>query len=182
MMASGHGVQDLELARKAFHKYLRDHGIKYTQPRRHILDTVLTMREHFEAEQVLYLLRQRGLRVAKATVYRTLPLLVSCGILKQVRFDTKQAHYERSFGEGAHDHMVCTRCGRIIEFAADEVTELRNRIAREHHFHVVSHRLQLSGLCWECSIDCPVAKLALTPVFESKRKPSGAKRKRKSRR
>jgi Fur family ferric uptake transcriptional regulator len=143
--------------RETFRQYLRDHGIKCTSARRKILDVVLDMYEHFEAEQVLYALRQRDLNVGKATVYRTLPLLVDCGILRQVRFDVKLAHYELAFGEQPHDHMVCRRCGRIVEFSSDELVELRNRIARQHHFHVVNHRLQLSGLCWDCSITCPAA-------------------------
>ena len=103
------------------------------------------------------MLTERNHRVGKATVYRTLPLLVDCGILKQVRFDVKQAHYEHAFGAGPHDHMVCRRCGRIIEFRSDEVEELRARIARRERFHVVSHRFQISGLCWECAVACPVA-------------------------
>lgn len=146
--------------RDAFRSYLRSRGIKDTSARRKILDAVLALDEHFEAEQVLYHLRERGEKVGKATVYRTLPVLVECGILKQVRFDVKQAHYEHAFGEGPHDHMVCRRCGRIVEFGSEEVVELRNRIARRHHFHVISHRLQLSGLCWECSTACPVATMA----------------------
>ncbi len=61
-------------------KYSKRRGIKYTGARRKILDAVLQMEDHFEAEQVLYLLREQGLKVSKATVYRTLPLHVDCGI------------------------------------------------------------------------------------------------------
>jgi Fur family ferric uptake transcriptional regulator len=150
-------------ARAAFAQYLRDRGIRNTAARREILDAVLHLNDHFEAEQVLYALREKGSKVGKATLYRTLPLLVDCGILKQVRFDVKQAYYEHVFGEDPHDHMVCRRCGRIIEFDAEEVLELRKRIAQRHHFHVTGHRFQLSGLCWECSIVCPVAKVELPP-------------------
>jgi Fur family ferric uptake transcriptional regulator len=156
-MTSLHHVHNPDELRQAFRRYLKDRGIKYTSARQKILDAALELREHFEAEQVLYLLRERGLKVGKATVYRTLPLLVDCGILKQVRFDVKQAHYEYAFGEAPHDHMVCRRCGRIVEFGSDEVLELRSRIAQRHHFHVTSHRFQLSGLCWECSVKCPIA-------------------------
>ena len=155
-------TRDHDDVRAAFETYLHEHRIKYTSARRRVLDAVLTIQGHFEAEQVLYLLRERGFKVSKATVYRTLPLLIECGILKQVRFDVKQAHYELAFGEAPHDHMVCRRCGRIIEFASDEVIELRTRIAQRHHFHAISHRLQLSGLCWECSIKCPVAAAPMT--------------------
>ena len=154
---------DPEQLRAAFVKHLKDHGIKNTRSRQTILEAVLHLDEHFEAEQLVYLLREQGHRVSKATVYRTLPILVACGILKQVRFDVKQAHYELAFGEAPHDHMVCRRCGRIVEFAADEVVELRARIARRHHFHAISHRFQLSGLCWECSVKCPVATIPQPP-------------------
>ncbi|HEY3245108.1 MAG TPA: transcriptional repressor [Phycisphaerae bacterium] len=150
--------EEIADARAHYQRYLVSHGIKFTQPRRRILDAVLAMDGHFEAEQLLYELRQRGFRVGKATIYRTLPLLVDCGLLKQVRFDVKQAHYEHAFGEDAHDHMVCRRCGRIIEFAADEVVELRKRLASRYQFHPIAHRFQISGLCWQCATACPAAK------------------------
>lgn len=155
-MAKLQHVHTDEEIRDAFRQYLKDHGIKFTSARAKILDAVIDLEGHFEADQVLYLLTERRHKVGKATVYRTIPLLVDCGILKQVRFDVKQAHYEHAFGEEPHDHMVCRRCGRIVEFASYEVEELRARIGRRYHFHVVSHRLQLSGLCWDCSIQCPV--------------------------
>jgi Fur family transcriptional regulator, ferric uptake regulator len=155
-------------AHKVFTEYLRQQGIKNTQARRKVLETVLKLPGHFEAEQVLYHLRERGEKVGKATVYRTLPLLVDCGILAQVRFDARRAHYKFALGEDPHDHMVCRRCGRIIEFASQELVQLRTRIAQRHRFHVISHRLQLSGLCWECSVSCPVAT---TPLPEPQQRP-----------
>lgn len=148
---------DTDRVREAFKRYLRGRGEKCTAARLHVLEAALQLQDHFDAEQVLYLLKETGLHVGKATVYRTLPLLVDCGVLKQVRFDVKQAHYELAFGEDPHDHMVCRRCGRIVEFGSDEVVELRARLARRCHFHAISHRFQISGLCWECSTACPVA-------------------------
>lgn len=150
-----------EALRDALRRYVRSRGINYTRARQHILDGVLDLNGHFEAEQVLYLLRERGLKVGKATVYRTLPLLVDCGILKQVRFDARRAHYEHAFGEDPHDHMLCRRCGRIIEFASADVRTLCANLARRHHFHVINHRFQILGLCWECSTACPVATMPL---------------------
>jgi len=143
-------INDPDEVRAAFKEYLREGGIKYTTARRVILDAVLEMRDHFEAEQVVYLLKDRGNNVGKATVYRTLPLLVDCGILKQVRFDVKQAYYEHEFGQKPHDHMVCHACGRIVEFDSDELIALRDRIGRRHHFRVTNHRVQLIGVCSEC--------------------------------
>lgn len=150
--------------REAFRAFLVGRGIRCTPARSRILDAVIELDDHFEADQLLRALTDKGLRVGKATVYRTLPLLVECGILKQVRFDDKQAHYEHAFGAGPHDHMVCRRCGRIVEFAADEVLHLRSQIAERHHFHPISHRFQISGLCWQCSIVCPVATTPRVPA------------------
>jgi Fur family transcriptional regulator, ferric uptake regulator len=157
----------LDAASEAFQRYLKRHGIKFTEPRRRILEAVIDLDEHFEAEQVLFALRERGQRVAKATIYRTLPLLVDCGVLKQIRFDVKQAHYEFCYGEDAHDHMVCRRCGRIVEFASDDVIALREKLAAKHRFHGISHRFQISGLCWECANACP-AVLSLQSETDAK--------------
>ncbi len=153
--------QRLDEWRDAFKTYLKGHGINFTRARDRILEAVLELNEHFEAEQVLHVLKQHGWNVGKATVYRTLPLLVDCGILKQVRFEATRAHYEHCYGEHPHDHIVCRRCGRIVEFASDEVADMGRRIAKRHHFHMIGHRFQLSGLCWECSIACPVATTSI---------------------
>jgi len=142
--------------RDAFRTYLRQRAVKFTAARQKILEAALELREHFEAEQVLYLLRERGEKVGKATVYRTLPLLVGAGILREARFDVKHTHYEHAFGEKPHDHMVCRGCGRIIEFASDGVRSLRTRIARRHGFHDLGHRFQISGMCSECFAASPM--------------------------
>jgi Fur family ferric uptake transcriptional regulator len=133
-----------------FSEYLRDRGVKFTAARRRILEAALDLGEYFEAEQVLYLLRERGQKVGKATVYRTLPLLVGAGILRPVRFDVKQTHYERADGQTSGDHLVCKRCGRVVRFASEEVSALRDRIAKRQQFQVLGHRFQIAGLCREC--------------------------------
>lgn len=149
--------RDIAAAKQVFLRYLRSHLIKDTTARRSILDTVLQLSGHFEAERVVTRLREAGARTGKATVYRTLPLLVDCGILKQVRLDGVRTLFEYSLGENPHDHMVCRRCARIIEFASDDVLKLRDLIARRHRFHVTGHRLQLSGLCESCASTCPLS-------------------------
>jgi Fur family ferric uptake transcriptional regulator len=145
------------VAESRLEDYLKSRSIRQTQARRAVLQAVLDISEHFEAEQLFYFLRQNGESVGKATVYRTLPLLVDCGILKQVRLEESRAHYELAVGEDPHDHMVCRRCGRIVEFSSKEIESLRKRIAEEKRFHAIGHRFQISGLCWECTNSCPAA-------------------------
>ncbi|HOB76301.1 MAG TPA: transcriptional repressor [Phycisphaerae bacterium] len=141
---------EIRTAETIFREYLRDHGLKYTPERATLLQEVLSNPEHFEAEQLLISLRQAGKRVAKATIYRTLPLLVDCGIINQVQFGDTMARYEQNFGRPAHDHMVCRRCRRIVEFDSSEVLRLRDEISRRHHFEPTSHRFQISGVCAQC--------------------------------
>jgi Fur family ferric uptake transcriptional regulator len=130
--------------------HLRTRGLKYTRERRAILRAVMENEEHFEAEELLLNMRQRGVRVAKATIYRTLPLLVEAGIVREVIYGEKHAHYEHTFGHTPHDHMVCQRCGCIIEFDSEEVRDLMVCISRREGFEPVSHRFQIAGLCRRC--------------------------------
>ena len=142
-------------AEAMFVRYLRSRHIKYTKPRRAILWAALRQKVHFDAEQLLALLHQSGERVAKATIYRTLPLLVDCGILKQVRLSDDQLHYEHNLEAAPHDHMVCRRCGRIIEFESGRVEQLREQIASENDFRAVDHRFGITGYCQRCADSAP---------------------------
>lgn len=149
---------EIRTAESIFREYLRDHGLKYTPERATLLREVLGNPEHFEAEQLLISLRQSGKRVAKATIYRTLPLLVDCGIIQQVQFGDAMARYEHMFGQPAHDHMVCRLCRRIVEFDSSEVLRLREELARRYRFEPVSHRFQITGVCAQCrGLDLPPA-------------------------
>ena len=148
--------EQIATAENIFREYLRDRGLKYTDERRTMLQCVMRNDEHFEAEQLLLTMRQAGVRVGKATIYRTLKLLVACGIVKEVHFSNKQVHYEHTYGQDPHDHMVCRRCGRIIEFDAHDVLRLRTAIAAGQRFHALSHRFQITGLCETCVKACPI--------------------------
>jgi len=150
-------------AEAVFREFLRQRRLKYTPERAEMVRAVMRHNEHFEAEQLLRVLRQAGVRVGKATVYRTLKLLVLAGIVKEVQFSAKQTHYEHTYGQGPHDHMVCRRCRRIIEFDAADVLKLRGQIASKRGFHAVAHRFQIIGLCETCVKNCPVGAVGSGP-------------------
>jgi Fur family transcriptional regulator, ferric uptake regulator len=156
-MARPVSQQIVDTAEGVFREYLRERRLKYTAERRLLLGAVMRNNEHFEAEQLLLDMRQAARHVGKATVYRTLKLLVDCGIVREVHFSNKQVHYEHAYGQDAHDHMVCTRCGRIIEFEASDVVRLRSALSARHAFHAMSHRFQIRGLCEACLKSYPAA-------------------------
>jgi len=150
--------EDIVTAESVFREFLRDRGQKYTGERKVMLRTVMSVHEHFDVERILVELGQAGHRVGRATVYRTLRLLENCGIIKEVSFGQKQTYYEHIHGHAAHDHMVCRRCGRILEFDNAAVVELRKLLARQVQFHDLSHRFQVLGLCRACWQSCPATR------------------------
>jgi Fur family ferric uptake transcriptional regulator len=138
-------------AEVAFQSFLRTKGLKLTRSRREILLAVMTQSNHFQAEELLLEMRQGGRQVAKATIYRTLPLLAEAGIIKRVRLGPDMIHYEHCYGEPPHDHLICENCGEVTEFESSEVIRLLEGIARRHSFEPLSHRVQIVGMCRRCT-------------------------------
>lgn len=140
---------------RVFREYLGGEGLRLTSERITILREVFSRHDHFEAEDIVMGLRGRGTRVSRASVYRTLPLLVECGLLRCVHLGEKHGHYEHTYGHEHHDHMICSRCGRTIEFKDDEIERLQDRVCAAHAFAPDGHRLEISGVCAECAGGSP---------------------------
>lgn len=126
-----------------FRRFLKSRDLKYTQERADVLDAIIARDGSFEAEELLLDLRARGHDVSKATVYRTIRLLLDAGIITQSLFDAKQSHYELIYGREPRDCMVCMKTGRRVEFTNRELIALRDRICRELGWHAVGHRFQI---------------------------------------
>jgi Fur family ferric uptake transcriptional regulator len=129
-----------------FRRFLRSRDLKYTQERADVLDAIIARDGAFEAEELLLDLRQRGHDVSKATVYRTIRLLLDAGIITQSLFDAKQSHYELLYGREPRDCMVCMKTGRRIEFTSRELVEVRDRICRELGWQPIGHRFQVFAI------------------------------------
>ena len=134
-----------------FREYLTEAGLRCTSERRLILEEVFRRHDHFEAEDIVLGLRGTGVRVSRASVYRTLPLLVESGLLRQVHSDEKHGHYEHIFGHDHHDHLICARCGNTIEFKDEGIEKLQDRVCARHGFTPANHRLEIHGICAACS-------------------------------
>ena len=133
-----------------FKEYLDSKKLKFTAERQAILDRVFANYKHFEADELLVDLRQNKLKISKATIYRTLSLLVKCGLLREVIFGERHTHYEPVYGHEHHDHMVCNDCGMIIEFVENRIERLQDEVCKKNNFEPESHRLQIQGLCAVC--------------------------------
>lgn len=135
---------------RALRDYLKSQGLRFTRERQLILDEILRQRGHFDPEWLYIELRKKGLKTSKASVYRTLPLLVQSGLIKQVEKTDKHAHYELVFGHGHHDHMLCLSCGRVIEFYSKALERLQESLCKREDFESASHTLEIMGYCREC--------------------------------
>ena len=112
------------------------------------------MGRHFHPYHLRDTLAAHGHTMSLTTVYRTLSLLVQAGIVRTVTppdaTDTQGVWYEHTWRREHHDHLVCVRCGRVVEFTYPAIEVLQEAVAREHGFTLEGHRLELAGLCPEC--------------------------------
>ena len=137
-------------AEKLFSEFLESKDLKLTSQRRTILKQAIQAPGHFSADQLLSLSKKADSTISKATVYRTLALLKESKILEEQDFGEGHKLYERAQGRRHHDHFVCIRCGKIIEFENDQIEHLQDSEAEKHRFNVVYHSLKLFGFCDRC--------------------------------
>ena len=134
-----------------FEQALRERGLKSTAQRDDIAKVFFAADRHFSVEELHAAVKKVNPRVGYATVYRTLKLLKECGFADERHFDDGQARYEPTAGEAQHhDHVICERCGKIVEFNSEELEQLQDRIARFLGFVVSRHRMELYGICSDC--------------------------------
>ncbi len=135
---------------KIFRSFLGERGLKLTKERTAILREVFSFHGHFEPEHLYFRMRDGGSKASRASVYRTLNLLVESGLVKKVTRTEKGNVYEHTFGHRHHDHMVCESCGKIIEFYSEKLENLQNEICARNGFCGVNHILEIRGHCGQC--------------------------------
>ena len=134
-----------------FNEFLRKKGLKNTSQRMTILETFLKSKSHYSTEDLYLKLRKDHPRIGYATVHRTLKLFAESGIAVELNFGDGQTRFEPLDAQEHHDHLVCTRCGSIIEFEEPRIERLQEEIATKYNFKIKSHRHELYGLCSACS-------------------------------
>lgn len=133
----------------AFLHYLGEHHHRVTGGRFRVFEGALQEPGHFDADGLYLKLRARGEKVSRATVYRTLDLLVEAGFLSKMLTET-QAMYELIRGRSHHDHLVCTACGGTLEVFSEALEKAQEELCVQHGFLASSHTLRVEGLCAEC--------------------------------
>ncbi len=130
--------------------YLAQRGLKHSRQRERIAEVFFGLGGHVSVDELLVHARREDRRVSLATVYRTMKLLAESGLATAREFGDGQTRYEVAAGRAHHDHLICTRCGDIVEFANEQIESLQEAVARRHGFEVERHRLELYGRCARC--------------------------------
>jgi Fur family ferric uptake transcriptional regulator len=146
---------------RLFSRYLREQGLPITQQREAIAQVVFSSHGHLSVEEIEQRLRQGEERIGKATIYRTLDLLVKSKLVEEHDFGEGFKRYEHRLSrQPVHEHLICIECGTVIEFRSEEVARIERRVLEDHGFEPSRHRLEIYGLCR----DCRSAGVALPPT------------------
>ena len=135
---------------EVFLQHIQKQGLKRTGQRDLILDVFLRTEGHVSGEDLYRLVQAQDPTVGQTTVYRTLRLLTDAGLAREVRFGDGRAHYEHNYKHEHHDHMICSECGKIIEFYSPELEAIQDAMAAKHRFELTSHLLRMIGICADC--------------------------------
>lgn len=135
-----------------YREFLAAKGQRLTRERSIIVEEIFSSHEHFDADTLIERLAQnRGeKRVSRSTIYRSLNLLEEAGLIRKVARQEDREIFEHDYGYPQHDHLVCRKCGTLIEFHNDAINEVLAEIARQRGFRIDGHRLEVQGLCDAC--------------------------------
>jgi Fur family transcriptional regulator, ferric uptake regulator len=136
----------------ALGEFIHRKGLKHSRQRDAIAQAFFALGGHVPVDAVVARVREQDPRVSVATVYRTMKLLAECGLAVPRHFGEGQTRYEPATSRQAeaHDHLICTSCGHIVEFESDRISALQIRLARRHGFEIERRRVELYGRCASC--------------------------------
>jgi Fur family ferric uptake transcriptional regulator len=135
--------------------HLRKSGFRWTNQRALIVRAALDSHDHFTAEELLDICRKTDPKVSRATVYRTLSVLEESGFVEGLETGDGGRRFEHVLGHEHHDHMVCLRCEKIIEFRDDELERRQELAAKRVGFRIERHSLRMYGTCKACQQEAP---------------------------
>ena len=145
------GPQSVQsVGRAALGAFIERRGLKHSRQRDLIAAAFFDTSGHVSVDELVLVARRADPRISVATVYRTMKLLADSGLAVPRQFGDGQTRYEPAAGRPHHDHMICTACGEILEFANSRIESLQAAVARQHGFEVETHKLELYGRCVGC--------------------------------
>ncbi|MFD2965761.1 Fur family transcriptional regulator [Sphingobacterium bambusae] len=139
-------------ARNILDQYLDAHKYRKTSERYAILEEIYSRKDHFDVETFYIEMKNKGFKVSRATVYNTMELFSVCGLVKHKHFGDNLTFYEKAIGQQQHDHIICTDCGKVVEFSDPRIKEIQTTVSSLLSFEIKYHNLNLYASCRGCPI------------------------------
>jgi len=136
--------------KQQFKKLFKQEYIDVFEDRFNILEVFLQTEKHLTVDELINLLEEKGYNFEPDFIRDTLKLMVRFGFAKKNRFNNGPVRYEHMHLGQHHDHMICTKCRKIVEFREDRLEDLQVQIAAAHGFHMLQHKMEIYGICSEC--------------------------------